>query len=507
MKKVRNLHEENQKILQEHSGLQQLITAKMRKIKLRRLIAFLSCFVLLFTLNQLKFKADTLQHIPTCNLEEHVHTASCYQDEELVCGLPEHTHTDACYQQRPVSPEPTVFDEFMDLNSQVVLASPSDDDVDVSVESVDEAVSETTIELGDDTYSETGDDYYDVPEVEMDLDDLYVEELPDDGTDDQPMDAEPTIDAEPTMDSEPTMDVEPAEEAEAAYTMHGDSVTFLSDVLNGVGLSLSGITYVGEIVEGGDAEAHLSIEAVEGVDGDYILRVVRDFDRITLEIMAESRNVEIALTNGVAAAIASDHQDAEEPEAAPEPEIEAAGPDDEGEVYVEAVTDGEESENTYEVTGTELEQTDVEEEQTEVGDLSASEIHEDDAEAQENPIEVAETLSEDAGDALGEGQSEDELADDAVNGEEASDEEASGEEVSDEEASDEEASDEEVTDEEVTDEEASDEEASDEEATDEEACPTRKRPTRKRPTKKHPTRKRPTMRTHPPPRAPLPPRP
>ena len=184
MKKTKNLHQENQKILQEHSGLQQLVKAKMKKIKLRRVIAILSCFVLLLTINQLKFKADTLQRLPACNLESHVHTASCYQDGELICGLPEHEHTDACYQQRPVNPEPTVFDEFIDLNSQVVLASPSDDDSEVSVEDVDENVSETTIELGDDGYSDVNDDSYSGLEVEMDLDDLYDEEQADDGPED-----------------------------------------------------------------------------------------------------------------------------------------------------------------------------------------------------------------------------------------------------------------------------------------------------------------------------------
>ena len=115
MKGSNNIHKENQIILQEQSRLQQLLKAAMRKNRIRRAIAILSCFVLLLTLNQLKFEADALQRIPACNLCEHVHTASCYQDGELICGLPEHEHSDACYQQRPVQPEPTVFDEFAEI--------------------------------------------------------------------------------------------------------------------------------------------------------------------------------------------------------------------------------------------------------------------------------------------------------------------------------------------------------------------------------------------------------
>jgi hypothetical protein len=107
----------DQQILEKHTGVQEKVRGYMKRGKLRRIIAILSAFVLLFTLNSLKFKADTLQRIATRGLEEHTHTEACYNEAgELVCGRTEHEHTDACYQQRPVQPEPTVFDEFKDLN-------------------------------------------------------------------------------------------------------------------------------------------------------------------------------------------------------------------------------------------------------------------------------------------------------------------------------------------------------------------------------------------------------
>ena len=92
----------DQQILEKHTGVQEKVSGYMKRGKLRRIIAILSAFVLLFTLNSLKFRADTLQRIAMCGLEEHTHTEACYNEAgELVCGLTEHEHTDACYQQTP----------------------------------------------------------------------------------------------------------------------------------------------------------------------------------------------------------------------------------------------------------------------------------------------------------------------------------------------------------------------------------------------------------------------
>ena len=229
--------------MQEQSRLQQLLKAAMRKNRIRRAIAILSCFVLLLTLNQLKFEADALQRIPACNLREHAHTASCYQDGELICGLPEHEHSDACYQQRPVQPEPTVFDEFAEINSQVVLASPMEEevDVDISADSVDEVVGETTLDLDTDgsaagVYAEAGSDDNGV-EVEYDLDDLYDEN------------GDETVIADDNIENDAVDAGKDADETVAEYSLNGGSVAFLSDILRAVGINASGITDVGEITD------------------------------------------------------------------------------------------------------------------------------------------------------------------------------------------------------------------------------------------------------------------
>ena len=81
------------------------ILANARKRRMMRRAVALFCAVVLFlTVNTMKREADTLQRIPTCGLEEHTHTADCYDAAgNLVCELPEHIHTDACYQERPVT--------------------------------------------------------------------------------------------------------------------------------------------------------------------------------------------------------------------------------------------------------------------------------------------------------------------------------------------------------------------------------------------------------------------
>ena len=87
---------------------------KKRKIHkyLRRVVALLSAFVLLFTVNTLKRNANTLERIATCGYEEHVHDAGCYDAAgALICGLEEHVHTDACYQAAPTEVEVQLGDE------------------------------------------------------------------------------------------------------------------------------------------------------------------------------------------------------------------------------------------------------------------------------------------------------------------------------------------------------------------------------------------------------------
>lgn len=71
---------------------------------LRRVIALLSVFVLLVTVNNLTFVAVTLEGTPSCGYAEHVHDETCFDEaNRLVCPLAEHTHTDACYGQQAVA--------------------------------------------------------------------------------------------------------------------------------------------------------------------------------------------------------------------------------------------------------------------------------------------------------------------------------------------------------------------------------------------------------------------
>ena len=73
-----------------------------RKKLLKRIVALLCVFVMLFTVNSLKMVAQTLTRTPMCGLKEHQHKAKCYDASgNLVCGKVEHQHTDACYQESP----------------------------------------------------------------------------------------------------------------------------------------------------------------------------------------------------------------------------------------------------------------------------------------------------------------------------------------------------------------------------------------------------------------------
>ena len=73
-----------------------------RQRALKRVIAMLCVFVMLFTVNSLKMVAQTLSRVPMCGLKSHQHKAKCYDDSgALICGKQAHRHTDACYQESP----------------------------------------------------------------------------------------------------------------------------------------------------------------------------------------------------------------------------------------------------------------------------------------------------------------------------------------------------------------------------------------------------------------------
>ena len=65
----------------------------------------LSCIVVVCTVYALSLPAQTL----ACNMEEHTHTAECYdENNELICEKEEHTHTDDCNKQEEVNEQEEV---------------------------------------------------------------------------------------------------------------------------------------------------------------------------------------------------------------------------------------------------------------------------------------------------------------------------------------------------------------------------------------------------------------
>ena len=70
----------------------------------RKLVAGMACIVVFVTTYLLILPALTLEQTAYCGLEEHKHSAECYETKQI-CGKTEdsaHTHTDACYREEPV---------------------------------------------------------------------------------------------------------------------------------------------------------------------------------------------------------------------------------------------------------------------------------------------------------------------------------------------------------------------------------------------------------------------
>ena len=252
----------NQESFAAEQTLQTAAQKSIRKGKLRRLVALLSAFVIFITMNTLKFEADTLERYAMCGFDAHLHDASCLDENgQVICGMDEHIHTDACFQQRPVKPEPTVLDEYLPLNSQVVLSSP--------MEGLEAQVGEVSLELGDD------------------------------GLESAPLPAENGAigDGLEIVYDDPAAPISETYE----YYLNTD-VAFLSDVLNGIGLNLSDFTSVGEVVDDviEMSGRNFNVEPVEGVDGEYIIRTLCDFDRAELGLVSGDGVKTVWLFNGLA---------------------------------------------------------------------------------------------------------------------------------------------------------------------------------------------------------------
>ena len=382
---------DNNQLLEDNRQVRKKVKQYNKKGRIKRVVAVLGVFVLLFTLNQLTFEADTLQRKATCGYTAHVHTRACEgEDGTLECGLEEHQHTDACYQQRPAEPEPTVIDEYVDLDGQVVLASPMED-AEIASDAVEASVSETTLELGDATSAEGDAD--NGLEVEYDLDALY--------------DGEAVPDAPAQADDPGVSGEAPEGHAEGEYSVAGETLVFLSDVLKGTGISAADITAVGEIRDSAFVEDHISIEPVEGVKDEYVLKTVRSFDRIQLGIATEDAIETVWLTDGVAIAPADDAPTPETDETADETAEDGATEDGAEDVTAEGqpdeedatVTDQIPNSNETEITETEQKQTEVGDLQTEVGAQDIGDEPAEDDQAEDAPAEGDQTEDAPDGDA------------------------------------------------------------------------------------------------------------
>ena len=222
--------------------MQNMARRNRTKRLLKRAIALLSAIVLLFTMNTLKHRADTLERIPMCGLEEHVHTSACYsEDGELVCPIPEHQHTDACYQQRPV-------------HEDTLDGAAVDDEVD-------------------------------------DQDELSLALTPE----------EPT---EVETEEAPVEAVEVPEADKYSYSMKDQDSVRLSQVLQAakVPVKMSQITMVG-LVEGETAESPRDLLAIQPEASDFTFVPLKDFDRVEVAVVTDSDIVTFALTDGVAPVI------------------------------------------------------------------------------------------------------------------------------------------------------------------------------------------------------------
>lgn len=114
--------------------LRRLLKDKARLRKWKRVMTALSCIVVVCTVYALSLPAQTL----ACNMEEHTHTAECYdENNELICEKEEHTHTDDCIKQEEVNEQEEVVKDEPETQNN---------DEQVSQESEEETTTTTTTE-------------------------------------------------------------------------------------------------------------------------------------------------------------------------------------------------------------------------------------------------------------------------------------------------------------------------------------------------------------------------
>lgn len=232
---------------------------------LKKVVSLLCVVVLLFTMNSLKLLVDALERTPTCGLQEHRHSAACYDESgALVCGETEHVHTDACYQTRPTEP----------------------------LENGDDAAEAVVEEAG-----------------ELELDDLIV----DDGL--APEDPDGAL-----VEKEAPMEAVQENAAEETPEFELGAGALLSDILADANIRLDDVVEVGVVDYDGTQADSLYIEKV---DNDYRVSAAKDFDWVELGIISADEVLVVRLTGGKVAGQEAAPAAEEAPVAEEQPVVEA----------------------------------------------------------------------------------------------------------------------------------------------------------------------------------------
>ena len=249
----------------ENSKLKEVLVKLRRKRTIRRVIAFLSVFILLITVNSLKMEADTLERLATCGMAEHLHVEECLDATgRVICGMDEHVHTDACYQQRRVAenmdsleaaPEELGVIELGAVTEEADYSNPEPADVPPGLEAPAE---ELTLVLGE-------------------SEDEQIEEVV----------------------SEP---VEPCAEAafeEPAFSLKDRDFALASEIATANGIDMNLVSDVAAVVEGDEA----SCVGIEPIDGDWVIYAARDFDEAELALLINEEIQIVRLTDGYSIAV------------------------------------------------------------------------------------------------------------------------------------------------------------------------------------------------------------
>ena len=278
--------------------IRELSNANRRKRLLKRVVAFLSIVVLLFTVNSLKLTAITLSRVPACGLKKHIHKAKCYDGNgNLICGKVEHQHTDACYQVAP-------------------------NDLTLEIEGDGVAVDEPSLDLS----LSLDDGVLQVDDSALQLDDSLLE------PDNPPVD-DAGSGAQTNTSQKPTYEL--GEKAKLSKIIKKTKLGVSIDEVNEVGV----VDYDG---------TQASLLSIEQIDGDYIIAAARDFDEADLAIIAEKGIEVVRLVGGRMPAEVVEQGDVQTPsEVAEETSSEVAGqPDPQTPSEVSEETPSEEAEET-----------------------------------------------------------------------------------------------------------------------------------------------------------------